>query len=68
VDVEFRAAPDAALSVTGYNRVLKTVHWASLLPVIAAYGAVWMSRAAASREQSALLVQLHGSVGLTVFA
>src|SRR5690348_3125564 len=68
MDVEFKAAPDAALPVTGYNRVLKTVHWASLLLVIAAFMAVWMSHAAASREQSALLVQLHRSIGITVFA
>lgn len=68
VDVEFRAAPDAALPATSYDRVLKAVHWASLLLVIAAFMAVWLSHAGASREQSELLVQLHRSIGVTVFA
>jgi cytochrome b561 len=43
------------------------VHWGRLL-VIAAYMAVRMSHAAASREQSEVLVQLHRSIGVTVFA
>lgn len=30
--------------------------------------AVWASHAAGSREQSALLVQLHRSIGVTIFA
>jgi cytochrome b561 len=43
------------------------VHWGLLL-VIAAYMVVRMSHAAASREQSEVLVQLHRSIGVTVFA
>ena len=43
------------------------MHWGRLL-VIAAYMAVRMSHAAASREQSEVLVQLHRSIGVTVFA
>ena len=53
IDVEFKVEPEAAAPVTSYDRVLKAVHWTSLLLVIAAYVAVWMSHAAASREQSA---------------
>lgn len=51
-----------------YDRVLRTVHWSSLLLIAAAYIAVWASQMAATKAQHDLLVQLHRSLGLTVFA
>jgi cytochrome b561 len=67
-DIQMRSQPSAADPAHSYDRVLKTIHWASLLLVIAAYAVVWTSHAVASREQSALLVQLHRSIGITIFA
>src|SRR5689334_6476604 len=67
-DLEFEAAAEAtAGAVRTYDGVLKAVHWATLLLIIGAYAAVWVSHAAASREQSTLLLQLHRSIGVTVF-
>jgi cytochrome b561 len=66
VDREIKPQTDAA--ITGYDPVLKAAHWASLLFVVAAYAVVWSSHGAASREQSVLLVQLHRSIGITLFA
>ena len=69
VDIEFKAAPEpAAAPVTGFDPVLKAAHWVSLLLVIAAYAMVWASHVVGSREQSALLVQLHRLIGVTIFA
>lgn len=51
----------------GYDRVLKAVHWSSLLLVAAAFGVIWASGYATGREQQAMLVQLHRSLGVTVF-
>lgn len=56
--------PDA---VRSYDAVLKAVHWASVLLVTAAFTAVWASHLTASREQSAILLELHRSLGITVF-
>ena len=49
------------------NRVLKAVHWSALLLIAAAYFAIWGSYAAATKEQEAFLMQLHRSLGVTVF-
>jgi cytochrome b561 len=65
---ERRRLADAASPVQSYDRVLKTIHWVSLLLVTAAYAAVWASHVAASAERHAALVQLHRSLGVTVFA
>src|SRR5438552_16626565 len=51
-----------------YDRIVVAVHWSSLLLVIAAYVAVWGSHYAVTREQETVLVQLHRSFGVTVFA
>ena len=67
IDEQMRSAPGAAAPAHSYDRVLKTIHWTSLLLIAAAYTAVWASHAVAGREH-AMLVQLHRSLGLTVFA
>jgi cytochrome b561 len=51
-----------------WGPVVKWVHWSSLLLIAAAYLAVWASEAVPSREQHAMLVQLHRSLGISIFA
>jgi superoxide oxidase len=53
--------------VASYDGVLKGIHWVSLLFVGVAFLAVWASDLAPSREQSAMLLELHRSLGITVF-
>ncbi len=65
---EARDAAGFAAPVESYDRLMKAVHWSTLLLIAAAYGAVWTSHAVASREQHAFLVELHRSLGVTVFA
>jgi cytochrome b561 len=50
-----------------YDRILKAVHWSTLLLIAAAYIAIWGSYAVATKEQEAFLMQLHRSLGVTVF-
>ena len=49
------SAAEIAASPASYDPILKMVHWVSLIFVLAAYIAVWVSRGATSGEQSALL-------------
>jgi cytochrome b561 len=65
---EIRGAAELAAPADRYDRVLMAVHWLTLLLIAAVYGAVWASHAVGNREQSALLVQLHRSMGLTILA
>src|SRR5690349_23785432 len=65
---EVKDAAELTASVESYDRFMKAVHWSTLLLIAAAYGAVWTSHAVASKEQHALLVELHRSLGVTVFA
>jgi cytochrome b561 len=65
---EIRGAADLAVAADRYDRILTAVHWLTLLLVAAVYGAVWVSHAVGSREQSGMLVQLHRSIGVTIFA
>ena len=58
---------ELATSPESYDRVLKAVHWSALLLIAAAYFAIWGSYAAATKEQAAFLMQLHRSLGVTVF-
>lgn len=57
-----------AVPAESYDRIAKAVHWATLLLIAGVCVAVWASHAAGSREQSALLVQLHRSMGLTILS
>jgi cytochrome b561 len=65
---EIRGTAKLTAPADRYDRILMAVHWLTLLLIAAVYGAVWASHAAGSREQSALLVQLHRSMGLTILA
>jgi len=67
-EVQLQTTPESSNRVASYDRVLKGVHWASLLLVATSYAAVWSSHAVASKEQATLLVQLHRSVGVTILA
>ena len=58
---------ELAAPLQGYDRVLKAVHWSTLLLIAAAYIAIWGSYAVATKEQEAFLTQLHRSLGVTVF-
>ena len=68
LDEEVSSTAEAAAPVDSYDPVAKAVHWTTLVLVAGVYIAVWASHAAGSREQSALLVQLHRSMGLTILA
>lgn len=68
LDEEISTTAEMAAPANSYDRIAKAVHWVTLLLIAAVYGAVWASHAAGSREQSALLVQLHRSMGLTIVA
>ena len=58
---------ELAAPLESYDRVLKAVHWSTLLLIAAAYIAIWGSYAVATKEQEAFLTQLHRSLGVTVF-
>ena len=57
----------ATLKFERYDRVMKTMHWTTLFLVAATYAVVWSSGAAATKEQQAVLVQVHRSLGVTIF-
>ena len=61
------AVPEATAKSECYDRVMKVMHWVTLFLVAAAYAVVWASAAAATKEQNALLVQIHRSLGITIF-
>jgi cytochrome b561 len=68
LDAEIRNTAEMAAPADSYDRIAKAVHWTTLLLIAGVYSVVWASHAAGSREQSALLVQLHRSMGLTILA
>jgi cytochrome b561 len=51
-----------------YDRILKALHWSTVSLITAIYIAIWVSHDAATKEQQAILMQLHRSLGITVFA
>jgi cytochrome b561 len=51
----------------GYDPVMKAVHWSVLLLITVAYIAIWAGHTVATAEQRAVLVQLHRSLGVTIF-
>jgi cytochrome b561 len=66
--IEVGSTEKGVAPAESYDRIAKAVHWTALLLIAGVYVAVWASHAAGSREQSALLVQLHRSIGVTIFA
>jgi cytochrome b561 len=66
--IEVGSTAEVAAPAESYDRIAKAVHWTTLLFIAGVYAAVWASHAAGSKEQSALLVQLHRSIGVTIFA
>ncbi len=58
---------ELAAPLDSYDRVLKAVHWSTLLLIAAAYIAIWASHAVATKEEEAFLTHLHRSLGVTVF-
>jgi cytochrome b561 len=68
VDAEIRSTAKVAASADSYDRIAKAVHWTTLLLIAGVYVTAWTSHAVGSRDQSALLVQLHRSIGVTIFA
>jgi cytochrome b561 len=57
-----------AASRDSYDRVIKAIHWSTLLLVAAAYLAMWSSDIVAAKQVRSLLWQLHYSSGVTVLA
>ena len=67
-DGEIRDTVEITAPIESYDRVLKAVHWSTLLLVAAGYAVVWASHVVATQEPHAILLQLHRSLGVTVFA
>jgi cytochrome b561 len=53
-------------SLESYDRLIKTIHWVTLLLIGGAYLAMWGSEFVASKEQRSALTTLHYSLGITV--
>jgi cytochrome b561 len=68
LDAEIMSRAKGAAPADSYDRIARAVHWTTLLLIAGVYVTVWTSHAVGSREQSALLVQLHRSIGVTIFA
>ena len=66
-EAEESGRAELAAPLESYDRFLKAVHWSTLLLIAAAYIAIWGSYAVATKEQEAFLMQLHRSLGVTVF-
>jgi superoxide oxidase len=66
--VEIRGTAEVAAPAESYDRTAKAVHWTTLLLIAGVYMAVWASHVVGTKEQSALLVQLHRSMGLIILA
>jgi cytochrome b561 len=66
VDAEIRSTAKVAASADSYDRIAKAVHCTTLLLIAGVYVTAWTSHAVG--EQSALLAQLHRSIGVTIFA
>ncbi|MBV8578735.1 MAG: cytochrome b [Acetobacteraceae bacterium] len=68
VHAGIKNAAELAAPVESYDRFVKAAHWSTLLLIAAAYGVAWMSHAVATKEQHAIFVELHRSLGVTIFA
>jgi cytochrome b561 len=66
-EAEESGQDELAAPLESYDRILKAVHWSTLLLIAAAYITIWGSYAVATKEQEAFLTQLHRSLGVTVF-
>jgi cytochrome b561 len=54
---------------SGYDGVMRAIHWATLLLVAAAFAAVWIADPQlVGRAYAGMIVQVHRSLGLTVGA
>jgi superoxide oxidase len=62
-----RRRPEGAPAIDGYRPMLKVIHWTTVLLIAAMFASVWAANAAPTREQHAMLLQLHRSLGLTIF-
>lgn len=56
------------VSPTNYDRVMRTVHWTTLVLVAAVFGTIWIADPALVGSYARPIVQLHRSIGLTVAA
>ena len=56
-------------TVESYDKVMRAVHWTTLLLIAGAFIAVWIADPELiGRSSAALIVQIHRSLGLTVVA
>jgi superoxide oxidase len=65
---EKKDSAEPTVSLEYYDRVLQTAHWFTLVLIAGAFIVVWASHNAATKEQQTFLLQLHRSLGVTVFA
>jgi cytochrome b561 len=65
---EERGPTELSAPAESYDRILTAIHWSTLSLIVAIYIAIWLSHDAVTKEQQAVLMQLHRSLGVTVFA
>jgi cytochrome b561 len=65
---EERSPTELSAPAESYDRILKAVHWSTLLLIAAIYMTILVSHYAATKEQHADLLKLQRSLGVTVFA
>jgi cytochrome b561 len=58
--------PSSQSEVASYDRVMKAVHWLTLLLVIGAFACIWAERQADSKNEAEILIHLHQSLGITI--
>jgi cytochrome b561 len=58
---------DRRITPVHYDGVMQCTHWATLILLITTLGTVWLTRNVETREQAHRLIELHRSLGLTVF-
>ena len=57
-----------AVSPESYDRVMRAIHWTTLVLVAAAFAAVWIADPAVVGSYAGPVVDIHRSLGLTVAA
>ena len=61
-----RGAARRTAEAPGYSRVMQAIHWTTLTLLLCACLAAWMIDGAGSRDEAALLIMLHRSLGMTI--
>jgi len=58
--------PSSRSEVSSYGRVMKAVHWLTLLLVIGAFACIWAERQADTKNEAEIFIHVHQSLGFTI--